>query len=392
MKLRLLLITALMVLAAPGWGQSNSKLEVAVTYLEQQVERPPVLSNLDEVPEDLGLQGARLGIQDNLASGRFLGQSYTLQEVVVPTGGDWEAAVQEVLASGTQYLVLNAPAAETQRAAELATGSDVLLFNAGAPENALREEQCQANLLHTLPSRAMLTDALGQYLLAMKWKRWFLISGNKPGDRLYVASLKRTAKRYGIKIVAEKQWTFDSDMRRLAQQEFPLFTQIPEEYDILVVADEIGDFGEYLPYHTRDPRPVAGTQGLVATTWDRVVEQWGAVQLQERFQRLADRDMRARDYAAWVAMRAIGEAVTRTKAADPTTLRTYLLGDQLKIAGFKGLSLNFRSWNGQLRQTIPLVHPRALVSTSPQQGFLHPKTELDTLGFDQPESQCTAFQ
>ena len=35
------------------------------------------------------------------------------------------------------------------------------------------------------------------------------------------------------------------------------------------------------------------------------------------------------------------------------------------------------------------IEPRTL---SPQQGFLHPKTELDTLGFDQPESQCTAFQ
>ncbi len=391
MKARLFLTVLLTSLASVGWGQ-QAKLEVSVTYLEQQVERPPVLSNLDEEPEDLGLQGARLGIQDNLASGRFLGQRYELQEKVVPVGGDWEAAVQEVLASGTHYLVLNAPAAETLQATKWAQDQEVLLFNAGAPENTLREEQCQANLLHTLPSRAMLTDALGQYLLFMKWKRWFLISGNKPGDQLYVASLKRTAKRYGIKIVAEKQWTFDSDMRRLAQQEFPLFTQIPEEYDVLMVADEIGDFGEYLPYHTRDPRPVAGTQGLVATTWDRVVEQWGAVQLQERFERLSGRNMRAKDYAAWVAMRAIGEAVTRTKAVDPPTLRSYLLSDQLKIAGFKGLSLNFRSWNGQLRQTIPLVHPRALVSTSPQQGFLHPKTELDTLGFDQPESNCQAFQ
>jgi len=362
-----------------------------MAYLEQQVERPPVLSNLDEIPEDLGLQGARLGLKDNLASGRFLGQNFTMSETVVPVGGDWSAAVRAALDSGTRLLLLNAPADEVVQAAALAEDSEALLFNVGAPENALREAACRSHLLHTHPSRAMLTDALGQYLVFMKWKRWFLISGNKPGDLRYVESLKRTAKRYGIKIVAEKQWTFDSDMRRLAQQEFPLFTQIPEEYDVLVVAAELGDFGEYLPYHTRDPRPVVGTQGLVATSWDQVVEQWGAVQLHTRFERQAERPMRDVDYSAWIAARAIGEAVTRTKTSDATQLREYLLSDQLKIAGFKGVSLNFRNWNGQLRQSIPLVHPRALVSTSPQQGFLHPVTELDTLGFDRPESKCKAF-
>jgi hypothetical protein len=34
------------------------------------------------------------------------------------------------------------------------------------------------------------------------------------------------------------------------------------------------------------------------------------------------------------------------------------------------------------------VHPRALVTTSPQDGFLHPVTDLDSLGYDRPESRC----
>ncbi|MBP8885059.1 MAG: branched-chain amino acid ABC transporter substrate-binding protein, partial [Pseudomonas sp.] len=45
-------------------------------------------------------------------------------------------------------------------------------------------------------------------------------------------------------------------------------------------------------------------------------------------------------------------------------------------------------WNGELRQPIPLVHPRALVSTSPQDGFLHPSNEMDSLGYDRPEVSC----
>ncbi|MGZ4991625.1 MAG: branched-chain amino acid ABC transporter substrate-binding protein, partial [Methylobacter sp.] len=47
-----------------------------------------------------------------------------------------------------------------------------------------------------------------------------------------------------------------------------------------------------------------------------------------------------------------------------------------------------RSWDGQLRQPVLLAAPRSLVAVAPIEGFLHPKTELDTLGYDQPESTC----
>jgi hypothetical protein len=35
-----------------------------------------------------------------------------------------------------------------------------------------------------------------------------------------------------------------------------------------------------------------------------------------------------------------------------------------------------------------LVTPRMLVSVSPQDQFLHRRTPLDTLGFDEPETKC----
>ena len=64
------------------------------------------------------------------------------------------------------------------------------------------------------------------------------------------------------------------------------------------------------------------------------------------------------------------------------------MSDDLPLDGFKGRKLGYRPWNGPLRQPIPLGHPRALVSNSPQDGFLHPVSELDTLGYDAPESRC----
>jgi len=98
--------------------------------------------------------------------------------------------------------------------------------------------------------------------------------------------------------------------------------------------------------------------------------------------------MNDRDFAAWIGVRSLATAVTRLGNTDPEEIRQISLSEALPIDGFKGRKLTFRPWNGQLRQPIPLVHPRSLVTNSPQDGFLHPTSELDTLGFDRPESQC----
>ena len=40
------------------------------------------------------------------------------------------------------------------------------------------------------------------------------------------------------------------------------------------------------------------------------------------------------------------------------------------------------------RQPVLLTDARSLVSVSPQPGFLHQFSELDTLGIDKPETKC----
>jgi ABC transporter substrate binding protein (PQQ-dependent alcohol dehydrogenase system) len=110
--------------------------------------------------------------------------------------------------------------------------------------------------------------------------------------------------------------------------------------------------------------------------------------MQRRFQAFAGRPMTERDHAAWLAVRSVGEAVTRTGSADAGAIRDYLRGGAFGIGAFKGEALSFRTWNQQMRQPVLLVSPRVLVSVSPQPGFLHQRTPLDTLGFDEPESSC----
>lgn len=363
-----------------------ANLKIDIAYLSLHVDSGPVLSNILPLAEDVGQRGAELAINDNNTTGRFLKHHYRLTPSRSESQENLFKKAQDLYRQGQRLFVLDLPTeALTQLAQQL--GNDALLFNARAQDNRLRTEQCQTNVLHTIPSRAMLTDALAQWLKAKRLTNLLLITGSTPEDEAYAASVQRSANRFGLKIVQQKNWSFDTDLRRTAQKEMPLFTQA-KDYDVVVVADERGDFGEYVLYNTWLPRPVVGTQGLQPVAWHRVVEQWGAAQLQRRFQQLSERWMHSRDYASWAAVRAIAEAVTRTNSNQVTTLRDYLFSDQFQLAGFKGRKLNFRSWNGQLRQPISLIHPRSLVSQSPQEGFLHPISTLDTLGYDQSESRC----
>ncbi|WP_197468014.1 ABC transporter substrate-binding protein [Neptuniibacter marinus] len=370
-------------------GSSNaySEIEVNISYLQQEIDQGPVLSNILPEPEDAGLQGAKLAIQDSNTTGRFLKHKYQLQDAI---SDDPQVLLDKAKAQyeeGIRYFVINADE-QTVRKFTDSLGKDALIFNAGSSSNTLRRQVCQPNLFHTMPSRAMLTDALAQWLKAKRLQKIFMITGSTTDDKAYSNSFKRSAKRFGLSIVEEKNWSFDTDLRRTAQSEMPLFTQ-HRDYDVVFVADERGDFGEYVLYNTWLPRPVVGTQGLTPVAWHRVVEQYGAAQLQSRFQKSANRWMNSKDYSAWAAVRTVAEAVTRTQTNDATTNHGYITSDNFQLAGFKGRKLDFRSWNGQLRQTIPLVHPRSLVSSSPQEGFLHPTNELDTLGFDQKETDCT---
>ena len=363
--------------------------------LTRDIEPLEPLSLLDEAIEDEGLAGAELGLQDNATTGGFLGHEYRLENVRLGEDESLEERVRSLAAEGRSLFLLDLEAEDVVRAAEAAP--EALMLNVRARDDALRNESCRANVLHVTPSRAMLADALAQYLLWKRWGRVVIVTGRHPEDAAYAAALERAAERYQLDVVDRRDWSSVPGARRTdsghhsAQQEIPAFARF-DEHDLVLVADERDEFGEYFPYRTERARPVAGTQGLVPTAWHRAHEQWGGTQIQRRFEALAGRDMTPRDYAHWTAMRALGEAVTQTSSNEAGALREFLLSERLTLAAFKGVPLSFRTWNGQLRQPVLLAGPRMLVSVSPQDGFLHERTELDTLGYDEPESGCERFR
>lgn len=383
---RYLVAVAALAVAGPAWAE----LPVAITYLRLEVDRPPVLSNLDPVPDDLGFAGAEIAVADNQTTGGFLGHSYSLALVTVPPAGDLAAAASEALKT-SQLLLIEADPASILSVSDLPAAQSALIFNVSSGAENLRSADCRANLLHTLPEDAARADALMQVLQRKQWHDTVLITGPHPVDTAFAQALRRSAAKFALTIAAEKEWTFDTDLRDSTMDEVPRFTQDLPDHDVILIADETDDFGRYIEHNGWLPRPVAGSDGMVPTGWSHVIESWGAVQLQNRFEDHAKRNMRGQDYAAWAAVRAIGEAVTRTNSNDPTTIRAHLLDPVFQMDGFKGRGLSFRTWNGQLRQPIAVVNARALVALARVEGFLHQRNEMDTLGLDEPESACTAF-
>ncbi len=377
-----------------AWSSvSADPVETKIGYL-RRTEPKSSLSLIQIRPENNGIAGARLAINDNNTTGEFLNQRFSLEDVRLNENDDAAAATIALAERGVWLVIADLPADSLLKAADSERSRDLLFFNAGAIDDRLREEDCRANVIHTAPTRSMLADALAQYLVWKQWRKWLMVVGSHPADKLYGDALRRAAKRFGARIVQEKVFMDTGGARRTdsgvvqIQRQVPVFTQGAPAYDVLVAADESEVFASYLPYRTWDPRPVAGSAGLVPTSWDGSHDQWGAVQMQERFMKLFLRRMTARDMQAWSAVRMIGESSSRTRSIDPKATLDFLKGPDFALAAFKGQRLTLRDWNLQLRQPILLSDGRMIVSVSPQEGFLHQVSELDTLGIDRPESKC----
>jgi ABC transporter substrate binding protein (PQQ-dependent alcohol dehydrogenase system) len=381
----ILLLTAMLVRAEP--------LAIKIGYVGR-AEKKATISLLDYPPDNDGIAGARLALEDNNTTGKFLNQRFLLEEARLKAGTDPTDTILQLADHGISFFIVDLPADMLLKAADAGRSRGFVFLNAGAIDDRLREDDCRADVIHTAPTRSMLADGLAQYLVFKRWLRWLLVLGSHDGDKLYAEALRRAASRFGAKIVEQRVFEDTGGARRTdsglvqTQRQIPLFLQGAPAYDVLVAADENEVFASYLPYRTRDPRPVAGSAGLVPKSWDAAHDQWGANQLQNRFMQLFSRRMTALDMQAWSAARMIGEAAARIASGDPQAILAYMKGPDFGLAAFKGQKLTLRDWNLQLRQPILLADGRTIVSVSPQEGFLHQFSELDTLGIDRPETKC----
>jgi ABC transporter substrate binding protein (PQQ-dependent alcohol dehydrogenase system) len=333
--------------------------------------------------------GAQVGIEEAQALTRVLNIDFALERIVVPAVDEVTPAVLRAMEQrDIRFFIVDAPAPAFPPLAAAVHGRDVLLFNATAPEDWLRRELCAREVVHTLPSLAMSMDGLVQYLVARKWSAILALHGPRAADVAATQAFEASAKKFGARIVAKKEFKPGTDPREREQNNPLLLSAINRDYDAVFVADEAFDFARQVPYQTVRARPVVGAIDLEPVAWHWTWERNGGPQINARFARRAGgRHMESADWAAWIAVKMVVQATLRTRSTDFQKQRAFMLGDA-GFDGYKGLAVSVRRWDQQLRQAVFLATPHAVVASAPVEGFLHRTNTLDTLGDDEPETPC----
>ena len=334
------------------------------------------------------VDGAKTAEREGSILGRVLGMRFRLEERSLDAGEDPVAAVEALHRDlGSTVFLLDLPLPDMDALKPALSRRDLIFFNIRHGEDRLRGSDCAAGLFHTLPSHAMVMDALAQFLLKKDWRKVLLLVGQEDADRTLADAFSRTAQKFRLQIVDLRSFVLSNDPRQRDQNNIALLTA-GKEYDVVFVADSVGEFGRYVPYNVHRPRPIIGSEGLSAGAWHWTWERHGAPQLNQRFDRIAKRRMQVMDYAGWAAVRSVIEAVVRTKSTDIEALSAYMTSDEFSFDAYKGVPSNFRPWDHQMRQPILLHTENAVIERAPIEGFLHQKNNLDTLGPDQRESEC----
>jgi ABC transporter substrate binding protein (PQQ-dependent alcohol dehydrogenase system) len=377
------------------WGLSHAaalqNVTVAVLsltadarYAPKQLERA-----YPDHPEGRVGEAVRMAAEDAALELQELGLALKLKDVPLADAQALPRVLAELKVARVQHIVADVPPevlAVLVKAAPAALGG-VMILNVSSDRDALRNVACSAALLHTYPSRQMLTDALAQYLAARNWRKLLLLQGPLPDDQLQGAAMALSAKRYGLKILQTKSFKLSGDPRERDLFNTRLLTN-ERDHDVVAVMDSQGEFARSLPYATQWPRPVMGSNGLMAMAWHPQWERNGGPQISRRFQKLARRPMQSQDWAAWMAVKAIAAALVADPKADVTQQLKQLRAGEGGVDANKGPGLTFRAWDGQLRQPIRLGHRDGGVGLAPLDGVLHPTEVMDTLGTDQKESKC----
>ena len=388
---RACLLAAAAAVAAPVRAQPRRLFALGMLSQSDDERYSPqaLQSGFPTAPGGRSAPAAEIGLNDSLVNLQMAAWTSTQLLPVEAPGDGLVAAFNQLLQKGAHHVILELPAAGVAAVAAAAAGKDVILFNTAAPEDALRAAQCASNLLHTIPSHAMQMDAIAQLLVQRKWNRPLVLVGPTPGDRLLQAAWQRAAKRFALRPVAEHAFKLSNDPRERDLGNVRLLTS-ERDYDAVVVLDVQGEFARTVPYRTVLPRPVLGSNGLTAQAWDPLFERDGGPQLTRRFLRRTGRLMGSYEWATWVAARAAAEVVAAYNKSTIAQQLQALRQGAVTIDGYKGERLSFRAWDGQLRQPLLLAYGNGVAEMAPLEGFLHPRTPLDTLGYDSPDTGCKA--
>ena len=362
-------------------------LEKDIRYDEWGVHPVDIRSKTNQLYKR-PLAGAKLGLKDIKPFQRMAKVKFKLMDMRIK---NIDTAADEILnhihKNNIKIVLLDFPASELINIVSKISDLNIAVINISSKNNELRSFNCNKNLFHTIPSERMLTDSLAQYLSDKKWRKVLILTGPLEIDKSKSVSFIESAKQFGLKIVDNKSFLLGNDPRARDQNDLDFLTG-SAKYDAVYISDTHGEFSYKVPFATHIPSTVLGSSGLTPRAWHWSYLRHGAPQVHGRFERMNKRRMTEEDWAAWVGMRAIAEALVRFKNNENFSFQDAFVSEEFKLDGSKGPVLNFRKWNRQLRQPIMLSTDNWVTSIAPLESFVHRVNNLDTIGIDSKTSKC----
>ena len=181
-------------------------------------------------------------------------------------------------------------------------------------------------------------DALVQYLVSRKWSNLLVFEGPLPADAVMVKAFENSAKKFGARMVARKQFKPGTDPREREKNDPALLIRHQPRLRRGVRRRSTPSIS---PARCRTT-PCGRGRWSAASISSRVAWHWtwerhGAPQVNSRFQKLSGgRHMESADWAAWIAVKMVVQATLRTRSAEFDKQRKFILGEG-SFDGNKGL-------------------------------------------------------
>src|SRR3954462_1692526 len=109
---------------------ADDPVEIGIGYISRAAIKP-TLSLVEQPAENDGVAGARLAVEDNNTTGKFLNQHFTLEEVRLKDGEDVAKAAAD-LAGRNGFIIADLAADALLKAADALRDRGTVLLNAGA--------------------------------------------------------------------------------------------------------------------------------------------------------------------------------------------------------------------------------------------------------------------
>ncbi|HKC09138.1 MAG TPA: ABC transporter substrate-binding protein [Methylomirabilota bacterium] len=326
-------------------------------------------------------RGAALGLDDANALATLFGKRLRLETEADRPGGQ---AGRALARAGALAVVGGVGPGGGETLLQVAADGTPAL-NIGAPDDRLRNESCERRLFHVAPSVAMYVDALTQFLVDQrKLARWTVAGDGSPRGAEIEAVARRSLARRGAAVIGDAA---AADIVLLAADDRGVDAAVARAIAEGRPPDRIAGIGE-----AGLRLPADRAAGLWAIGWHYELERFSARELNGRFRRRWSAPLTETSWAAWAALKLVGEAVVRAGASDGAALMAFMESAH-PFDGHKGEALTFRKWDHQLRQPLYVAGPRKREDIAGQLGPFAVLADvggknLDAIGTAAADSRC----